>query len=197
MKHRMENFWYHYKGMVVVCSVVLACVLSFAHERMTQKQNYLYLALVNVSAGDMLSEALTTGFLETEHVDAGAQQVAFLNGLRLVGQEAVEGQAGTDRQAGMEGQASMEEWEYAEASQMKLLAALETKRLDVVLMDREARDAFLQGGYLEGGAAVDVSDAPALRRAGMSGKVYLGIPKSSPRKERAQVYAQRLLSGEI
>lgn len=38
--------------------------------------------------------------------------------------------------------------EYTYASRMKILAAIDDEQLDVVLMDREAFDAFSQNGYL-------------------------------------------------
>ncbi len=90
----------------------------------------LYTALVNVNAGETLTGQLGTDFTAWLDADASKYETHLYTGLYLTDDE-------------------LNEWhEYTYASRMKILAAIEGKDMDVVLMNREAFDAFSQNGYL-------------------------------------------------
>ena len=54
--------------------------------------------------------------------------------------------------------------EYTYASRMKILSTIDAEQLDVVLMDREAFDAFSQKGYLSNLDELLAEEAPALHQ---------------------------------
>ena len=154
-----------------------------------EKEDVLYLGLVNITAGSDLTEQLTTGFAEAQGLTK-KQQVDLLSGLLLSESERAEEQ-------------------YVYASEMKLLGAVSAQRLDVVLMDEYARDRLLADDYFldlrtldasfhalsglnAGGTVLDISDTPFVRQAGFSGKVYLGVVQNAPHPERAAAYIHYL-----
>ena len=80
--------------------------------------------------------------------------------------------------------------EYVYASEMRIVSAITAQRLDVVLMDAEARDAFAAQGYL-----ADLSSLiPVIRQAGFPEAVYLGVLANAPHPERAAAYIDYLLT---
>ena len=96
----------------------------------THKEKILYTALVNVSASDSLTEQLSTGFLDSLDQDTSKTTMQLYTGLYLTDDE------------------TNPYHEYTYASRMKILASIDGKQLDVVLMNKEAFDAFSQNGYL-------------------------------------------------
>ena len=79
--------------------------------------------------------------------------------------------------------------EYVYASEMRIVSAITAQRLDVVLMDAEARDAFAAQGYLADLSSLipglacqwlDVSQTPLIRQAGFPEAVYLGVLANAP-----------------
>ena len=72
---------------------------------------------------------------------------------------------------------------------MRIVSAITAQRLDVVLMDAEARDAFAAQGYLADLSSLipgpacqwlDVSQTPLIRQAGFPEAVYLGCWPTHP-----------------
>lgn len=188
-RKRLEQIWTYYKLPIFLVLLAIYGVCWFGYRQATRKNEVLYLAMVNVSAGEELTEQLTTGFLEQQGLTE-KDDVYLYNGL-LLSEEA-------DQQ-------------YVYASRMKIMGALAADQLDVVLMDAEARDAFLEEGYLAdlrtvdpgladqpgldgSGLWLDVSDAPMIQAAGFSDKVYLGVILQAPHPERAAAFIRYLLS---
>lgn len=189
-KKRWEHIWMYYKMPIILFVIAVYILAYIGYRQATRKEEVLYLALVNVSAGEDLTEALTGGFLAQQGLDSGKQEVYLYNGLLL---------------------SETADQQYVYASRMKILGALAANQLDLVLMDAEARDAFLEEGYLadlrtidpglegaEGldrsGLWLDVSDAPMLAAAGFSGRVYLGVILESPHPDRSAAFIHYLLS---
>ena len=181
-RKRLEQIWTYYK-------LPIYAVCYIGYRQATRKNEVLYLAMVNVSAGQQLTEQLTQGFLDQQGLTQ-KDDVYLYNGL-LLSEEA-------DQQ-------------YVYASRMKIMGALAADQLDVVLMDAEARDAFLEEGYLAdlrtldpgladqpgldgSGLWLDVSDAPMIQAAGFPDKVYLGVIIQAPHPEEAAAFIRYLLS---
>ena len=153
------------------------------YRQATKKEDVLYLALVNIAPGDTLTEQLTAGFARDQGL-TGKQQVYLYSGLLLSESE------GADE-------------EYVYASEMRIVSAITAQRLDVVLMDAEARDAFAAQGYLADLSSLipglacqwlDVSQTPLIRQAGFPEAVYLGVLANAPHPERAAAYIDYLLT---
>ena len=92
--------------------------------------------------------------------------------------------------------------EYVYASEMRITAAVTAQRLDVLLMNAEARDAFAAQGYLAdlsqiapglAGRWLDVSAAHAIEAAGFPEAVYLGVLANAPHPGRAAAFIDYLL----
>lgn len=189
-RKRLDHIWTYYKIPIILVLIVVYMAAYIGYRQATRKEDVLYLALVNVSAGQDLTEDLTTGFLEQQGLSSEKQQVYFYNGL-LLSEDA--------------------DPQYAYASRMKIMGALAADQLDVVLMDQEARDAFVQEEYLadlrtldpsltreegldESGLWMDVSSSPLLEAAGFSDRVYLGVIRESPNPGRAAAFIHYLMS---
>ena len=188
-RKRLEQIWTYYKLPIFLVLLAIYAVCYIGYRQATRKNEVLYLAMVNVSAGQQLTEQLTQGFLDQQGLTQ-KDDVYLYNGL-LLSEEA-------DQQ-------------YVYASQMKIMGALAADQLDVVLMDAEARDAFLEEGYLAdlrtldpgladqpgldgSGLWLNVSDAPMIQAAGFPDKVYLGVIIQAPHPEEAAAFIRYLLS---
>lgn len=188
-RKRLEQIWTYYKLPIFLVLLAIYAVCYIGYRQATRKNEVLYLAMVNVSAGQQLTEQLTQGFLDQQGLTQ-KDDVYLYNGL-LLSEEA-------DQQ-------------YVYASRMKIMGALAADQLDVVLMDAEARDAFLEEGYLAdlrtldpgladqpgldgSGLWLNVSDAPMIQAAGFPDKVYLGVIIQAPHPEETAAFIRYLLS---
>ena len=153
-KKRLEHIWSYYKLPIVIALILLYMAGYAVYRQATKKEDVLYLALINIAPGDTLTEQLTAGFARDQGL-TGKQQVYLYSGLLLSESE------GADE-------------EYVYASEMRIVSAITAQRLDVVLMDAEARDAFAAQGYLTDlsnlipGLAcqwLDISQTPLIRQA--------------------------------
>lgn len=197
-RKKLEYLWAYYKLPIFAVLVVLYIVGYLCYRQATKKETVLYTALVNVSAGQELTEQLSTDFLEYLDLSTRKNEVVLLNGLPLTESDEV------DR-------------EYTYASEMKLLASMDAEQLDVVLFDAEARDAFVRNEYLcdlaslvreadltlyeqlapyfiQDGTCLDVSFASCIQQAGLSGEVYLGVVANTPRTGAVIQYLRYLAS---
>ena len=90
----------------------------------------LYLAFANVAAGEDLENDLTDGFLRFLGKDVKKKEIYLYRDLYL-----------SDN-------ADTLNHEYAYASKMKLMGAVNAEKLDLVLMNREAYNMLSRCGYL-------------------------------------------------
>lgn len=122
-RKRLEYLLDYYKGPLFALCLILVITVSTL-SRAGRPQPVLYGAFVNVSLSEGLTRTLTESALPS------GQPFCLYRNLFL-------------RQ-----DADSAEHAYTYASRMKILAALNAERLDVIFMDREAFDAFSQNGYL-------------------------------------------------
>lgn len=127
---KLQYIWDYYKLPLFITGVVLYAVIYAAYRHLTYKDTSLYAALVNVNAGESLTEQLENGFLDAAGIDASSNKLQLYSGLYL-----------TD-------DADSPHFEYTYASRVKILAAIDGEMLDAILLDKEAFDAFSQNGYL-------------------------------------------------
>lgn len=127
---KAEYIYMYYKAPILAVVIALAVVLSGIWHAVTQKQPVLYLAGVNVSVGADCEQRLTTDYLRSTGHNPARETVQRYADLYLS-----DAPAAADH-------------EYAYASRMKLLAAINAKQLDIVLMNREAYDLCSASGYL-------------------------------------------------
>lgn len=189
-RKKWEHLWAYYKLPLVLILIALYVIGYISYRNLTRKEDVLYLAMVNVSAGSDLTEQLTDGFAQEQQLTR-KQQVNLLGGLLLSESDSADEQ-------------------YVYASEMKLLGAISAQRLDIVLMDEKACAALQEEGYFldlrtldssfgqldglnDAGTALNISDTPFLSPAGFSGKVYLGVVQNAPHPERSAAYIRYLL----
>ena len=127
---KIGYIWEYYKLPITVGLVALAFVCSMVYHEVTKKEVLVYSALINVSAGDELASRLDEGFISAEGTDPKRAEVCLYQGLYLSEDP------------------SPENHQYGYASKLKLMASIEAKQLDVVLMNREAYDIYSRNGYL-------------------------------------------------
>lgn len=127
---KIQYIWDYYKLPLVILGIILYVIVYILYRHLTYKDTILYTALVNINAGETLTEQLTEGFLEVSGIDTSDNKLHLYSGLYLTDDE------------------NNEYHEYTYASRMKILASIDGELFDVVLMDREAFDAFSQNGYL-------------------------------------------------
>ncbi len=129
-KKKIQYIWDYYKFHLFILGIFLYIAAYILYGQITRKDVVLYTALVNVSAGDDLMEDLNGHFLESQNMNAAKYECYLYPGLYLTDDE-------------------NNPWhEYTYASRIKILAAIDGEQLDVVLMNKEAFDAFSQNGYL-------------------------------------------------
>ena len=127
---KAEHVFTYYKWPIILGLLALIVAGSVLHRRITMKEPVLYLGLVNVSVGEELERHLTADYLTESGHDPKKREVYLYSGLYL-----------SDN-------ADTLNHEYAYASKMKLIGAISAKKLDLVLMNREAYDIFSGNGYL-------------------------------------------------
>ena len=129
-RKKIQYIWDYYKFPLVVLCIFLYVIGYFLYGHFTRKDTVLYTALVNVSASESLTRQLSTNFIPYIKEDSSKKELQLYTGLYLTDDE------------------NNPNHEYTYASRMKILAAIDSEQLDVVLMNKEAFDAFSQNGYL-------------------------------------------------
>ena len=127
---KAEYLFMYYKLPIFLALLALFLIGSTMYRQFTKKDVILYSAHINVSVGDALEAQLGEGFILSTEADPRKSEVYFYRGLYL------------------SEDASDENHQYGYASRMKLLASIEAKQLDAVLMNQEAYDILSRNGYL-------------------------------------------------
>lgn len=127
---KIQYIWDYYKLPLALLAIVLYVIVYILYRHLTYKDTILYTALVNVNAGETLTEQLAEGFLEVSGIDTSKNKLHVYADLYLTDDE------------------NNAYHEYTYASRMKILASIDGELFDVVLMNQEAFDAFSQNGYL-------------------------------------------------
>lgn len=129
-RHKIEHIYTYHKWTILLVLIAIYVVSSAVYRHVTKKDVTLYLGMVNVSVGTELEQTMTTDFLEYLELPLKKNEVLVYKGLYL-----------SDN-------ASEEDHQYAYASRLKIMAAVNGKMMDVVMMNRESFDLLSQTGYL-------------------------------------------------
>lgn len=133
---KADHIYTYYKWPIFLVVAVLIVLGSTLHRNLTRKEPVLYLAFANVAVGQDLERALTEDFLAAAYPGEKKIQVYLYKDLYL------------------SENADTLNHEYAYASRMKTLGAMEAQKMDLVILNREAYDLFSEQGCL--------ADLPAL-----------------------------------
>ncbi len=213
LQDRIDYIFSYYKAYIIVPLVILILAGHFIYARITRKEEVLYLAAINIAAGEDLTAELTDQFIEECFEAPKKKRVTFYPELYI-----------TD-------DASSDNNRYAYASRVKLLGTIETKKLDAVILNREAYDLLSRSGYLldltayigkeslvyndvlihdnridhlldeeieedlssyPAGNGIDISAYPIIRKAGFPETVYLCVIANTPRIDTVLTYIDYL-----
>jgi len=141
---KAEYVFAYYKLPLVIGLVLVVALGTVAWRALTHKEPLLYLAYANVVPTPALDEALGAGYVQSRGANPRRSEVLCYRELYLTAD------------------AESANHQYAYASKLKLMAAIEAEQLDVALMNQEAYDLLSASGYL---AALDADLAgnPLLR----------------------------------
>ena len=186
MKKKISYIWDYYKGHIFV-ALVLLYIVSFCIYRATHNEPAgLYVAMVNVITGDDLHSSLIEEYPSCE----------IYTYENLVLTENIDA----------------ESYSYVQASEIKILGAIQSERLDVVIMDEEAMKAFIRNEYLYNlhlllkdeellstieddiyqDCALNISSFPMIQDAGFPSDVYLGVIANTTHPEESIRYISYL-----
>lgn len=128
--HKLEHIYTYHKWTILLILIAIYFLSSATYRHLTKKTVPVYVGMVNVSVGDELERTMTLGFLEQQELNPKKNEILMYKGLYLSGDP------------------SGEDHQYAFASRMKVMAAVNAKQLDVVFLNRESYDLLSQSGYL-------------------------------------------------
>lgn len=128
--HKIDHIYTYHKWTILLVLIALYILGNTAYRQLTKKEPVLYLGFVNVSVGTDLEQTMTADFLSYQELNPKKNEVLVYTGLYL-----------SDN-------ASSEDHQYAYASRLKIMASVNAKQLDVVMMNREAYDLLSQTGFL-------------------------------------------------
>ena len=196
-RQRITYLWDYYKWFFILLIIAGGILIYSLTTVLTRKKTVLSVALVNVQAADSILDSITDQFLQMEPEDFSGGTVKYERNLLIAADPEDSTQDGstgsvTDSEvsytaSGTDGGAS---YEYSYASQMKLLAMITDKKLDVVIMDQHTRDIFQRQDYMS--ACVSLEGTSLYRKAGFSAPVYAGIIRNTQRPESAEKYLEML-----
>lgn len=127
---KAEHIWMYYKLPLTLLVCFTVILFSGIHNALTKKTPVVYLAYLNISVGEDTDNRISDGFVSYLSRDPKEETVYRYYNLYL-----------SDNP-------SAENHEYAYTSNLKLLAAINAKQLDLVLMNKEAYDLCSANGYL-------------------------------------------------
>lgn len=130
LPQRLDHIFEYYRFPLVLILIAVVALGSVLYYRITRKDALLYLAYTNIAVGGTLDSALGEGFTRSIGADPGRSEVRVYRNLYL------------------SRDASVQNHQYSYASRLKMMAAMTSGQLDVLLMNREAYDIMSSGGYL-------------------------------------------------
>lgn len=129
-RKKLEHIWLYYKVPIFLAIIAVVILVSFIHRAVTEKETVLCIAFLNVAVGSELEADLTEDYLISRSYDIDQQQILCYRDLYLSNNP------------------SPENHEYAYTSGLKIIATINAKELDLVLMNRESYDLCSGSGYL-------------------------------------------------
>lgn len=125
------DYIFSYYKLPIVLTLLFAYVLGYGlYRHISRKEVLLYVACANVAVSDETAETLSEAFVRRAGKDTRKYAVSLYQDLYFSETP------------------SLADHQYAYASRLKLLAAVDAEQADVILMNREAYDSLSGDGYL-------------------------------------------------
>ena len=171
-KQKLQYIWDYYKlpilGVLILLYIIVYGIFRYA----ARTEPVLYVGLVNVGGSIAEDPALTSGFLSHQGGYGKRAEVVLFRNLYLTADP------------------KSEYYSYSQASEIKILGNIEAKTLDVVIVNKEAFDAFKEQDFFS--ETAEITDGELIRSYGFTEPVYCGIIKNTPRPEVAEAYFEYL-----
>ena len=142
LRKKADHIFTYYWWLILLIIVIITVSLSVLNRHLNRKEPVLYLAFTNVTVGSDLEESLTLDYLEAAGEDVKRQEVYLYRDLYI------------------SEDADTVNHQYAYASRIKLMGAIQAEQLDAVIMNREAYDLLSASGYLYDLSALLTSNGP-------------------------------------
>lgn len=186
-RQKIQYIWDYYKLPIFICLIFIYILGYIAYGYLTHKETILSVALINVASEEHLTTMLSEEFLKENHINTDKNEVSLYTGLYLTADD------------------TNDNYQYAYATNIKLLGMIDAQELDVVLMNEEAFDIFSERGYLyelenllkekdkeqyeklspylksagkstdNAKLALELSHAPLIQEMDFNGEIYFGI----------------------
>ena len=127
---KLDYILTYYKLPLILTLLFVYAVCYGTYRHVSRKEVLLYVACINVTVGEDMENTLSEGFVHFSGEDSRKSEVYVYHDLYLSNDPALSNH------------------EYAYASRLKLLAAVDAEQLDVVLMNQEAYNLLSGNGYL-------------------------------------------------
>lgn len=129
-REKLEHIWLYYKVPIFLLLIAVGILGSSVYNTLTRKEPVLYTAYLNVAVGDRLEEKLLDQYYSSANLNPEKSEILVYRDLYL-----------SDNPTAAD-------HEYAYTSRLKVLATINSKQLDLVLMNQEAYDLCSGSGYL-------------------------------------------------
>lgn len=130
LSEKLDYIRTYYWGAILLAVFALIVLGTSLHRHFTKKEAVLYEAFANVVIGDEMEKVLHQDYLAFRELDPRKNEVLEYRDLYLSNDPAAQNH------------------ELAYASKLKLLAVINGKKLDLILMNREAYDILSGSDYL-------------------------------------------------
>jgi len=130
LPEKLEHIFEYYKFPLALALIAVVALGSVLYYKLTRKDALLYVACANIAVGEDLDGAISEGYARAIGANPRRYEVRLYRNLYL------------------SQDATVQNHEYAYASQLKVMAAMASGQLDIMLMNREAYDIMSAGGYL-------------------------------------------------
>lgn len=127
---KLGHIWLYYKVPIALALIAVGFLVSSVYTLLTRREPVLYTAYLNVAMGDQLESTLLDQYYTFAGLDPEKSEILVYRDLYL-----------SDNPTAAD-------HEYAYSSRLKVLATINSKQLDLVLMNQEAYDLCSGSGYL-------------------------------------------------
>ena len=127
---RLKYFFSYYTIHTILAVLALIIAIVTITRILNKKEPLLYIGMTNAAIGSILEKQLTEDFLDYAGYDPRKNEVVLYKDLYISNDPA------------------QENHEYSYASQLKLMAAVNAEKMDLVIMNREAYDLLSGKGFL-------------------------------------------------
>lgn len=129
-REKWDHIWTYYKAAFLLGAILLAILVSVVITLVTRKEPVMYMAYTNIQMDDRTEQALWGDYLTDRGYNTEETEVYIHSNLYLADMP------------------DPENYEQANGSYMKVMALIESKELDIILMNRESYDFCSANGYL-------------------------------------------------